>query len=76
MVEVRVRQDDGIQILEGAFLRQVILVLGFPRSLKQTQVQKDVGLAGLHQVSRPRDLASARPVNCDLHIQLVLGYPA
>ena len=67
MVEVGVGQHDRVELLEGAFLRDTVIVFNVACALEQSQVHQAVGIAGLHQVRGPRDLAAPRTVHRDLH---------
>jgi hypothetical protein len=67
MIEMCMCQHDRVQLLKGPFLRNTIMVLDPARALKQPEVNKDVGLPGLHQICRPRDFPTAGAKNGDLH---------
>ena len=66
VVEVAVREQDGVELLLGARGRAVER-LGFPAALEQAAVHEHAGLAGLNEVGRPGDFATRGADNGDFH---------
>jgi hypothetical protein len=66
MVEVAVRDEDGVEFLFRAG-RRTIQRLSLFAALKEAAIDKDAALLSLHVISRPSDFA-ASSANCsDFH---------
>jgi hypothetical protein len=67
MIQMSMRQDDGIQLVESAFLGKAIVILYLLRALEEAKVKEDVCLSRLQEVGGPRDFASAGAMNGNSH---------
>jgi hypothetical protein len=63
VIEMRVREDDGVELLEGAALGQPVVVLLLLASLEQAAVDQDVGHLRLKEIRRTGRPCSA-PLRC------------
>jgi hypothetical protein len=69
------RRNDRVQLLEGAFPRNAVVVFDLACALKEPEVHEGVGPTGLQQGGGPRDLATAGTMNRDLPV-VILSVPA
>jgi hypothetical protein len=69
-----VGQHDRVKLIKGALLGDAIVILAFLRPLKEAEVNQHLGVAGLEQISRSRNLAASGAVNCDLHVTIPVKF--
>src|SRR5262245_46854459 len=67
-----VRKHDGIQLVEGPTFRNPVVILGLACALKESQVDKDICISSLHQISGSGYLAAAGTVDRDFHFVFLL----
>jgi hypothetical protein len=69
MVEMRVRQHHGIQLLKGAFSGNAIKILDPTGTLEEPAIDQDLCIARFKDIGRPRHFTAAGAVDRYFHLE-------
>jgi hypothetical protein len=73
VIEMRVREHDGVELLDPRHGRQPVGVFELLATLEKPTIDEDIGIPGLEQVRGPCHFTSSRAKQRNLHGRTLLS---